>query len=292
MATSVAIRLFICHQYNRIQMASLKEDILISWRIASHSRLNSVVLWLCAALIVCVLLAYQFSARQPATVALDVGLSVIRLALPLLIILLVQELFSREFERKLYLNSFTYPRSRAYWLLGRVVTIFLICVGMLLIMGLLLAMLTKFSGRGYDTQTPVSLGLPYLVTLGFIIVDITVVIAMSTLLAISASTYSFVLIGTIGFILIARSYTPIIQLLHNNPYTVSTFSDPRLYQDSLSMLSFILPDLGRLDVRMIALYDRMAFMPADWPYLLGATVAYVIALLGLTVWILNKREFN
>jgi len=273
-------------------MASLKEDILISWRIASHSRLNSIVLWLCSALIVCVLLAYQFSARQPATVALDVGLSVIRLALPLLVILLIQELFSREIERKLYLNSFTYPRSRAYWLLGRVVTIFLICVGMLLIMGLILALLAIFSASGYEQATPIALGLPYIIVLAFIVVDTLVVIAMSTLLAISASTYSFVLIGTIGFTLIARSYTPIIQLLRNDPYTVSKFSDPHLYQDSLGLLSFILPDLGRLDVRMVALYDKMAFLPADWPYLLGATLVYVVALLGLSIWILNKREFN
>lgn len=273
-------------------MASIKEDILISWRIASHSRLNSIVLWLCAALIVCVLLAYQFSARQPATVAMDVGISVIRLALPLLVILLVQELFSREIERKLYLNSFTYPRSRAYWLLGRVVTIFLICVGMLVIMGLLLALLTKFAGSSYKEATPVGLGLPYIIVLAFIVVDLLVVIAMSTLLAISASTYSFVLIGTIGFTLIARSYTPIIQLLRNNPYAVSNFSDPHLYQDSLGLLSFILPDLGRLDVRMIALYDKMNFLPADWLFLLTATLTYVTALLALSIWILNKREFN
>ena len=273
-------------------MPSLKEDILVSWRIASHSRLNSIVLWLCATLIISVLLAYQFSARQPATMALDVGISIIRLALPLLVILLVQELFSREIDRKLYLNSFTYPRSRAYWLLGRVITISLICTGMLLIMGLILAILTEFSASGYEQTTPVSLGLPYLSVLSFILIDLLVVIAISTLLAISASTSSFVLVGTIGFTLVARSYTPIIELLRNNPYTVSEFSNPRLYQDSLGLLSFLLPDLGRLDIRMIALYDKMAFLPTDWPLLVAATLAYITALFGLAIWILNKREFN
>ncbi len=273
-------------------MASIKEDIFIGWHLASRSRLNSIVLWLCATLIVCVLLAYQFSARQPATVALDVGISVIRLALPLLIILLVQELISREIERKLYLNSLTYPRSRTHWLLGRIITIVLICVGMLLLMGLILAIVTKFISNGYDQSTPVALGLPYLIVLSFIIVDTLIITSISTLLAVSASTYSFVLVGTIGFTLIARSYTPIIQLLRNNPYAVSSFADPHLYQDSLGLLSFLLPDLGRLDIRMIALYDRMEFMPIDWPYLLIATLVYAIALLGLATWLLNKREFN
>lgn len=273
-------------------MNSVKADFLQGVTIAFHSRLYSIVFWLVAALLASVLLAYQFSARQPATVALDVGLSVIRLALPLLAILLVQELIGKEFERKLYLNSFTYPRARIFWLLGRVSAILTIGFGLLVLMGATLALLTKFAAGGYEQATPVALGSPYIITLAFIAIDLLVAIAIATLLAVSASTPSFVLIGTIGFILIARSYTPIIDLLRSSPYVVSNFADPRLYQDSLGLLAFLLPDLGRLDVRMITLYDKMGFLPPDWPLLLGATLAYVSTLLGLSVLVLNKREFN
>jgi ABC-type transport system involved in multi-copper enzyme maturation permease subunit len=267
-------------------------DLHSSLRISIHARFPSISLWLIAALAVTALLAAQFSARQPSTVALDVGLSLMRLTLPLLVILLVQELFVRELERKLYLNSFAYPRARVWWLLGRVGAIVLLSVGVLVIMGLVLAGLTSLVGSNYEQTTPVSLGLPYAITLFFIATDLLVVIALACLLAVAATTPSFVLIGTIGFVLIARSYTPIIELLRNSPYVVEQFADPRLYQDSLGLLAFILPDLGRLDVRMIALYDKITFIPADWPLLLGATLAYVIALLGLAVWLLNKREFN
>lgn len=104
-------------------LTSLLADFNHGIRIALHSRIVTTALWFLGLLFAAVLLASQFSARQPATVALDVGLSVIRLVLPLFAILLVQELFSREFERKLYLNSFTYPRQRSYWLLGRVAAI-------------------------------------------------------------------------------------------------------------------------------------------------------------------------
>lgn len=238
------------------------------------------------------MLAAQFSARQPTTVALDVGLSVIRLALPLLAVLLVQELFSREFERKLYLNSFTYPRPRSHWLLGRVAAIMMLCCGLLLVMGIILALLVRFGSGDYAQATPVSLGLPYVITLAFIAIDLLVVISIATLLAISAKTPGFVLIGTIGFTLIARSYTPIIELLRDNPYAVARFADPRLYQDSLGVLAFLLPDLGRMDVRMIALYDKLTFLPSEWPLLIGATIAYSAALLALAVWVLNKREYN
>ncbi|MCK9532049.1 MAG: hypothetical protein M0R77_16015 [Gammaproteobacteria bacterium] len=274
-------------------MNLIKSDIYQGLNIAVHSRLFSIVLWLVAALVISVMLAAQFSARQPATVALDIGITVIHLALPLLVILLVQELFSREFERKFFLNSFTYPRDRSYWLLGRFAAILIIAFSLLLIMGLILALLSLNIASAYPQATPVGLGLPYLITLGFTAIDLLVVISIAILLAVSATTPSFVLIGTIGFVLIARSYTPIIELLRANPYAVEQFSaDPRLYQDSLGLLAFLLPDLGRLDVRMIALYDKMTFLPSDWPLLLGATLAYVTALLSLGVWVLNKREFN
>lgn len=273
-------------------MASILADFYQGSRIAFRSRFSSITLWFIAALLVSVILAAQFSARQPATVALDVGISVIRLALPLMAILMVQELFSREFERKLYLSSFTYPRARINWLLGRIVAILVLGIALLLIMGLLLAVLSMWVGHSYAQTTPINLGAPYLITLLFIAVDLLVTIAIATLLAICATTPSFVLIGTIGFIVIARSYTPIIQLLRSNPYVVSEFADPRLYQDSLGLLAFLLPDLGRLDVRMITLYDKMSFLPTEWPLLLVATLAYVIALLGIAAWVLNKREFN
>lgn len=273
-------------------MNSIKADFFQGLNIARHSRLSTVALWLLAALLIGVLLAAQFSGRQPATVSLDVGLSIIRLALPVLAILLVQELFSREFERKLYLSSFTYPRARSYWLLGRVLTIIIIVVTLLALMGLILALLVPFITRDYDPTTPIGLALPYITTLLFIAIDMLVVIAIATLFAVSATTPSFVLIGTIGFTLIARSYTPIIQLLRSNPYSIADYVDPRLYQDSLGLLAFVLPDLGRLDIRMIALYDKMRFLPDDWPLLIFATCAYVIALLSLAVWILNKREFS
>lgn len=269
----------------------MKADFTQSINIVLHSKLPYVVSWLITGMIASVLLAAQFSARQPQTVALDVGFSVIRITLPILAILLVQELISREFERRHYLNSLTYPRSRSSWLLGRGVAIFTACLAFLAVQGLILALLIPLS-TDYPQTTPISLGAPFIITLLFIALDLIVVIAISMLIAVSASTPSLVLIGTIGFVLIARAYTPIIELLNRTPSVVQTFADPHLYQNSLSMISFILPDLGRLDVRMIALYDKMKFLPENWLLLVIATLAYAWALQAITVWILNKREFN
>jgi len=276
----------------RYAINHIREDVFLGINIAFHSRLTSLFLWILITLVVTVLLVTQFSARQPATVALDVGISVIRITLPLLSILLIQALISNELDRKLYLNSFTYPRPRVYWLLGRVFAIILIGIGLLTVMGLVLALLSLYAGGTYEQATPISLGIPYITTLAFTAADLLVVVSIGSLFAVTASTPSFVLIGTMGFVVIARSYTPIIELLRSNPYVVSSFSDPHLYQDSLGMLAFILPDLGRLDIRMLALYDKPAFLPEDWVILIVATIAYAVALLSISTWVLNKREFN
>lgn len=233
-------------------------------------------------------LSAQFSGRQPATVALDVGLSVMRMILPLILVLMTQELISREFERRYYLTSLTYPVPRHALLLGRFVVILALTLGLLLAMGAALAALVNFIGRGYAQGTPVTLGLPYLTVLGFIFLDLLVLTALAVFLAIVASTPSFVLIGTFGFMLMARSFAAIIELLTRNAFVVD---DAQGYRSGVGALGYLLPDLGALDVRMIALYGKMKFLPADWPWLLLSSLGYAAGLLALACWALNRKRF-
>jgi ABC-type transport system involved in multi-copper enzyme maturation permease subunit len=263
-------------------------DFLAGLRLALRAR----YLWLasCSLLVLALaaLLAAQFSGRQPATVALDVGLSVMRLLLPLVLVLMTQELLSREFDRRYFLNSLTYPRPRCSLLLGRFLAVAALTLGLLLAMALLLALLVGLVGQGYAQATPVALDQHYLVTVGFIGVDLLLLTALACLLAVVASTPSFVLIGTFGFMLVARSFAAIVELLTRNALVVG---DAERYRAGVSLLSYLLPDLGALDVRMVALYGEMDFLPADWPWLLLSSLAYVVALLALAVWALQRKRF-
>lgn len=265
-------------------------DIKLALRLAYRARFVALSSYFCIALAVIAAVATQFSARQLATVALDVGLSLIRLGLPVLAVMLVQELMTREIDRKFYLTSLTYPRPRHQWLLGRVLATCLMLFTLLVVMALILAGLVTYVEGTYQQATAVSLGWPYQVTLAFICVDLLVTVAMATFLSMVASTPSFVLIGTLGFLLIARSYMPIIQMLLDNRNLVEKLADPEVYRGSLNLLSYVLPDLGTLDVRMVALYGKVEFLPADWPLLLGSAMTYVVLLLALAAWRLNKRE--
>ncbi len=134
--------------------------------------------------------------------------------------------------------------------------------------------------------------MPYLVTLSMLGLDMLVVLAIAGLLSVMASSFAFVLLGTIGFTLIARSYMSVVQLLQNNSYLVEKIADPQLYQNSLSSLAFFLPDLGSLDVRMISLYGKMSLLPDNLWYLVATALTYSVGLIAIAVWQLNRREFN
>jgi len=235
-----------------------------------------------------VLIAAQFSGRQPATVALDIGLSVIRLILPFVLVLMTQELLSREFDRRYFLNTLSYPHPRHRLLLGRFATVAGLTLGLLLLLAAALALLVRLIGQGYAQGTSVALGAHYLVTIAFIGLDLLLLTSVATLLAVVASTSSFVLIGTFGLMLVARSFGAIVELLTRNSGVVS---DAESYRSGISLLGYLLPDLGALDVRMVALYGKLELLPADWPWLVLSCLVYTVGLLALAVWALNRKRF-
>lgn len=264
-------------------------DFVTALRLA----LKAKVAWMVAGLLIVVALAMvlsaYFSGRQPNTVALDVGLSTSRLLLPLLIVLLTQELLSREFDKRYYLNSLTYPRARHLLLLGRFVALLAILLVVLLALALLQVILARLIGDTYPQATPVAMGQPYLITISFLALDLLVLAALATLLAVVASVPSFVLISTFGFMLVARSYGAIVELLGRQAGLVS---DTEGYRSRLGVLGYLLPDLGALDVRMLALYGKPEFLPADWPWLVLSSVSYAAGLLALAVWALQRKRFS
>src|SRR5690606_164261 len=98
---------------------SIYHDFLTALRMVFRAKFAWMAVGILLVMSLVSLLSAYFGGRQLATVALDVGLSTVRLLLPLLIVLLVQELLSHEFDKRYYLSSLTYPRARSVLLLGR-----------------------------------------------------------------------------------------------------------------------------------------------------------------------------
>ena len=151
-----------------------------------------------------------------------------------------------------------------------------------------LALIVWLIEEGYSQNTQVALGYQYFLTIGFIGLDLLLLTAVATLLAVIASTPSFVLIGTFGFLLVGRSFASVIELLTSNTMVVE---DAQNYRSSVSLLSYALPDLSALDIRMVALYGRMEFLRADWPWLVLSNIAYTAGLLALATWALQRKRF-
>ena len=239
-------------------------------------------------LVVSSLLSAMFSGRQSVALALDVGISVIRLVIPLIIALLAQELISREFERRYFLNSLTYPRPRQSFLVGRFFSILALSVFLLLAMALLLGLVVCWVANIYSSVSAVDLGFSYFVVVGFIALDLLQLTAVACLLSVLASTPSFVLIGTFGFMLVARSYSAMHDLVTRDAGLVGYAEG---YRTSLGVLGYFFPDLGALDLRMMAIYGRPEFLPVDWPWLLLSSVGYSLTLIALAVLALQRKNF-
>ena len=260
-------------------------SLLIAWR----SRYQVIVCCLYLLLIGVAYGSSQFSGRQPATVAMDVGISFLKLSLPLLIALLFQDLISKEFERRYFLYSLSYPFNRSRFIISRFMAVFSIVLAALFFGALLLQLFVAFVESTYDQARSVSLGLEYWIAVCFVALDLLVIASVSLLLAVVAKTPGFVLLGTIGFSIVARSYGAILDLLSGNIIIVERQEE---YRSTLGLIRILLPDLGALDMRHIALYDDVSYFPANFGIGLISVTFFCIAVLSLSMFLFKRRRLD
>ena len=269
-------------------MESFVADFRLGVLLLVRSRLWVIGAILVALVASCAWLSSQFSPRQPATVALDVGISFIRVVVPFLALLQIQDLLAREVERRLILNSLTYPRSRSSFLVARYAAVTAVAAVLVVVLALVLAAIVIAVGKGYDQSTKVALGLPYGITIALLVLDIAVVLAFATTLATVATTPNLVVLGGIGFMIAARSASTIVLLLERERNLVKGAD---WYHQSLQGVQWFIPDLATLDVRAIALYDKLELLPSSaWAMVLMA-LGYIALLLILGCLRFERRQF-
>ena len=232
-------------------------------------------------------LAANFSARQPATVALDVGLSGMRLVLMLMALFWVQELLGKDIERKSLYFVLAYPISREAYLLSRFAAVAALLALGVCILGAALGGVLHVLPSTYAQPTPIRLGWPYMLTLLGVWLDLLVITAFALWLCCLSTTPFLPLIMGCFFALAGRSLGITLDfLLH------SQNADPDQVRWLLPVMQtgkWLLPDLSRLDWRDLALYP----IAPDWPLIGWAMLmaaAYCTALLGLAGRKLARRE--
>jgi len=234
------------------------------------------------------LLTSQFSGRQPATVAMDVGISAVRIIAVLLALFWTQELFTRDREQGVWAAVLSYPASRISYLLGRFFGVAALLALALTGFGLLLAGLGWAAGLSYEQATPVHIGIALLPLTAYLWLEILVVTAFAWLItALSTTPFMPFLLG-LAFAWAGRSLGIVLGYLT----TARGGSMAKIEENLgpiLEAVLWILPDLSRLDLRAIALYEHW---PDPMALFLSAANAlgYSAILLGLAMWRFNHRE--
>lgn len=233
------------------------------------------------------LLTANFSARHPLTIALDVGFTSLRLVLLLMALFWIQELISRDIERKNLYFVLAYPITRSQYLLARFFSAALLMLLTLLVVGGLLWLVIYGFDTGYKQPTPPALDGRFALVLLGIWLDLLVVMAFVTLLACLSTTPFLPILVGLGFALAARGLGPTFDYLRHNPH-----ADPEqaaLLTPILDAVQFVLPDLSRLDWRVWVLYDQ----PVQWIDVLNSSLmalAYTGLALVLASRVLEKRD--
>lgn len=258
-----------------------------AWQTGLRSQGIKLLLAIAAVLLGSTLLAGSFSGRQPLTVALDVGFSGLRIILLLMALFWVQELFTKDLERKTLYFVLAYPITRQQYLLSRFISAALlmafavVCVG-----GLLWAAIFYF-GSSYQQVTPPALdGRIGLVLVG-IWLDLIVVMAFAIFVSTFSTTPFLPILVGLGFAMAARGLGPTFDYLRNNP--LADQQQASLLAPVLEYSHAWLPDLSRLDFRAWVLYN-LPVNYVDFGYATLMAVAYALMALISAGLVLQRRD--
>jgi Cu-processing system permease protein len=264
------------------------EHAVVAWESCFKSRrFSTFILGLLA--MGAAYLAAQFSGRQPATVALDVGLSGIRIIVLLMVVFWCQELVAREVEKRTVFLALAYPVPRSSYLLGRYFGVLALSFAAIIVLGIFLYISTYFAEKLFGQQQAVNLGWGYAITLLYIFIDAAVIAAFTILVASFATTPLLPLALGLAFAVAARGLGSSLAYLRD-PDSGSAGLAPTM-NPVFDMVRWVIPDLGQLDIRSTTLYDVWPSSPyLIWP--LANAVGYCLVILTVAVLIFSRRQFN
>ena len=262
--------------------------MLSAGRAGLRSRSIQAILILGALLVGVAYLSASFSPRQPQTVALDVGLSGLRITLVLFSLFWVQELVAREIERRTVLFALTYPVARGHYIIGRYLGVLGLIALAALLLGMLLWLVVLMLGKGYAQGFPVVLGAPFWLTVAGLWADAAVVTAFALWVASFSTVPMLPLALGLVFAVGGKSLGAVAEYLAKG-----ADGDLELmrFAPIIDAIQWVLPDLSRLDWRNWPMYG---LAPDGQAAGLGLIMAagYAALLLTLAVMTFTRRDFE
>lgn len=234
-------------------------------------------------------LAASFSPRQPQTIALDIGFSVVRFTLVLLALFWVQELFTREIDRKIILHSLALPVARASFFVGRIGAVVALATISAVILGFCLLLAVLLASPNYEQEYAVFLGVPFWLTLAGIVLDVAVVASVASAVAMISTVTVLPLAVGAAFAIGGKALGASVDYLARG-----ADGDPAFVERMghwVDLVGLLIPDLSRLDWRQWPVYGA----PPGWEQVIWAVVmavSYATIAIVLGVRALQNREFS
>lgn len=262
--------------------------MLSAGRAGLRSRSIQAILILGGMLVGVAYLAASFSPRQPQTVALDVGLSGLRITLILFALFWVQELVAREIERRTVLFALTYPVARGHYIVGRYLGVLGLIALATVLLGMLLWVVVLTLGKGYAQGFAIIPGFPYWCTVAGLWVDAAVVTAFALWVATFSTVPMLPLALGLAFAVAGKSLGAVAEYLSKG-----ADGDMALmrFAPIIDAIQWVLPDLSRLDWRIWPMYGLAPDAPVVGLSLMMAT-SYAALLLTLAVMTFARRDFE
>lgn len=256
------------------------------WR----SRLSWLLLALALALLGSAGLAAAFSARQPLVVALDVGLSGLRVGLLFLVLVWTQDLLAKDFDRKNLYWLLGLPVSRGQYLLGKVLGISVLLALVVLALALPVWALGVGVNWGYASSSAPLLTLPGLaaVLAGFYM-EAWLVLTVCVLLQTFSRTPFLAMALALCFAIAGRGLHVAFNFLLYDPDAPQKLQHGLL--PILTWLQWLLPDLSQLDWRTGLLYGVWPATGVQEQAALMA-LAYGASALALAVLCFQRRNLD
>jgi ABC-type transport system involved in multi-copper enzyme maturation permease subunit len=260
--------------------------MLSAFRAGLRSRSIQAILVLGCVLVGAAYLSSILSPRQPKTVALDVGLSGLRMTLVLFSLFWVQELVGREITQRTVLFTIAYPISRSHYILGRFLGVAGLMVLASVLLGLLLWITVLISGGNYEQGFPVVLGIPYWLTVFGLWLDALVVAAFALWIATLSTVPVLPLALGLAFAVAGKTLGAVVEYM-----VKGAEGDAEIMRLApvVEIIQHVLPDLSRLDWRAWPMYGVAPELQSVVFAILMAA-SYASLLLTLSTISFSKRE--
>lgn len=272
-------------------LGALLGQSLTAWRSGFRGRGVRLIAFLGLLTASVAWLAAEFSGRQPETVALDVGFSLIRMFGALLVLFWVTELLAKDLERRTIYFVLAYPFPRSVYIFSRFLAVAGLAALAVIGMGLftLLAWwLVTLSGYPQAVSVHVQ-GAALPLTLLLIWLDLIAIGAFALLVATLSTTPMLAFFVGMAFAISARSLGPILAYLALDDPGAQKLS--ATYQPLLDAIHWLIPDLSRLDVRSTVLYGIWPGVDSLLWSVLHVSLYSAVALI-LAMLFFRTREFN